>query len=93
MTCVGYDIVKTQARLEFDKKLASFIKKIAEISEKDIIWTGDLNVNPRRQDWHEKAFEHMAKMKKETIKIDSSPRMFSTRNKIVLRYCGSDERN
>jgi exodeoxyribonuclease-3 len=62
--CTGYDPVKMDNRVKFDSALTSHLTKQRLKSGKPVICSGDLNINPRRQDWHEKAFESLHKLKK-----------------------------
>ena len=55
--CTGYDAVKMQARVKFDCALSEHIAHFRAKTNKPIICAGDLNINPRRSDWHEKAFQ------------------------------------
>ena len=61
--CVGYDEAKMASRAKFDRDLREHIVVQQQKYRKPVICCGDLNVNPRRQDWHEKAFASMARVK------------------------------
>jgi exodeoxyribonuclease III len=64
--CSGYDPIKMDNRLRFDAALTSHITKQKLKCGKPVICSGDLNVNPRRQDWHENAFISMFKLKEKS---------------------------
>ena len=61
--CTGYDPIKMDSRVKFDEALTSHIEKQKSEYGKPVICSGDLNVNPRRQDWHEKSFDSLQKLK------------------------------
>ena len=61
--CTGYDAVKMQARVKFDCALSEHIAHFRTETNKPIICAGDLNINPRRVDWHEKAFASMSTLR------------------------------
>ena len=61
--CTGYDAVKQNARMKFDSDLTIHLCDQQEKSGKPIMCSGDLNINPRRQDWNEKAFASLYKLK------------------------------
>ena len=61
--CTGYDEVKMKSRVNFDSALSDHIALQRRKFGKPMICSGDLNVNPRRQDWHEKAFESLARLR------------------------------
>ena len=51
-----------QARVKFDLALSEHIAHFRAETNKPIICAGDLNINPRRVDWHEKAFASMSRL-------------------------------
>ena len=61
--CTGYDDAKMQARVKFDDDLRNHIVALRTNSGKPVVCCGDLNVNPRRQDWHEKAFASLSRVR------------------------------
>ena len=61
--CTGYDAVKMESRYKFDQDLSVHISGLQNELLKPVICSGDLNVNPRRQDWHEKAFATLYKLR------------------------------
>jgi exonuclease III len=61
--CTGYDPIKMDSRVKFDSALTSHITNQKLKFGKPVICAGDLNVNPRRQDWNEKSFEALYKQK------------------------------
>ena len=67
--CVSYTSERKDARETFDKQLCLYLRDLKQESCKPIILLGDLNVNPRRHDWHEKAFAHMAEAKAKSNSI------------------------
>ena len=52
-----------QARVKFDCALSEHIAHFRAKTNKPIICAGDLNINPRRVDWHEKAFASMSTLR------------------------------
>ena len=61
--CTGYDTIKMESRFKFDQDLSVHIANLQKDILKPVICSGDLNVNPRRQDWHEKAFATLYKLR------------------------------
>jgi exonuclease III len=61
--CTGYDAIKMAARIKFDLDLRKHLTAQQAHHRKPVICSGDLNVNPRRQDWHEKAFVSLPHLK------------------------------
>ena len=61
--CTGYSASKMESRVGFDNALNSHLVFQKGRSGKPMICAGDFNVNPRRQDWHEKAFASLRHLK------------------------------
>ena len=61
--CTGYDPIKMTSRIQFDKDLSSHLHTLQRELCKQLICSGDLNINPRRQDWHEKSFVSLYKLR------------------------------
>ena len=67
--CTGYDPIKMNSRLKFDSDLAVHLKEQQMKTGKPLICSGDLNINPRRQDWNEKAFVSLYKLRESSGNI------------------------
>jgi exodeoxyribonuclease-3 len=90
--CVGYDTVKSQDRANFDVALKKHVRALKTKNvDKQVVLTGDLNVNPRENDWHEQAFAHMWRQKA-TAKADfhpgCSPEEIRRYHKVVEQFEG-----
>jgi hypothetical protein len=70
--CTGYNEQKIKERAHFDDVLRAYIAKLYRNGAKPVIVTGDLNVNPRPEDFHKEAFAHMSKLKR-TSGIEHDP--------------------
>ena len=68
--CTGYDNTKMRARKYFDTLLTKHMKDLQTKNRQKVLLTGDLNVNPRRQDSHPLAFVQCAKLKKQSGSTD-----------------------
>ena len=89
--CTGYNIQKIKERAHFDDILRSYTARLYRSSKKPIIIAGDLNVNPRAQDFHKNAFTHMAKLKKQSgLKDDPgcSPQEIDAYYNIIAQFAG-----
>jgi exonuclease III len=61
--CTGYDPIKMSNRLKFDSDLTIHLLNQQKKTGKPLLCSGDLNINPRRQDWNEKAFVSLFKLR------------------------------
>ena len=61
--CTGYNSIKMDSRVKFDLALKNHLVVQQNNIGKPVICSGDLNINPRRQDWHEKAFASLIRIK------------------------------
>ena len=61
--CTGYVPERMVARVEFDSGLLQHTLQVKRSTSKPVVCAGDFNVTPRRQDFHEKAFEHLRDVK------------------------------
>jgi exodeoxyribonuclease III len=89
--CTGYNKQKIKERAHFDDILKSYTAKLYQKSAKPIIIAGDLNVNPRPEDYHRHAFAHMAKLKKTSgIEYDPgcSPQEVGDYYDIIAQFAG-----
>ena len=89
--CTGYNSQKIKERAHFDDILKSYIGKLYRTSKKPIILAGDLNVNPRAQDYHKSAFAHMARLKKQSgLEYDPgcSPQEIDAYYNTIARFDG-----
>jgi exodeoxyribonuclease III len=85
--CVGYDPEAHVRKKLFFNQLSKFLKAVAA-QNKNLVLCGDLNVNPRRQDWHEKAFIHMRSLREKSA-VWEHPAPRRTRSTATMDCCDS----
>ena len=89
--CTGYNIKKIKERAHFDDILSAYISKVYINTVKPVVLAGDLNVNPRPEDYHKNAFAHMAKIKQISgLEHDPgcSPQEIAAYQDIISQFAG-----